>query len=97
MANRLEAPETWPTDQSLFQWVEIPKKDMYDGLYPDIWINQMKYEAGKKHFVPPIVAAELTRIMARLEKASRRLMLPTPDKKAMAEADGNSSSGAPRS
>jgi hypothetical protein len=89
MANRIEQRGEWTKDQSKFVYVEIPARDMYDYEYPTIRINTVSYEAGKKHFVPPEIADELKRIMARFDLDNRRLLLPTPNKDVRKFADQN--------
>ena len=88
MADRIEKRGTWTSDKSKFVWIEIPAKDMYDHPYPTLRLNAESFESGKRHFVPPEVAAELTERMQVFEKGLRRLMLPTPDKSAGRVADG---------
>lgn len=71
-----------------WQYVEIPAEDLHSFQYPDIIINQDKFEAGKKHFVPPLLAGELTRVMKRFEVETLSLLQPKKRQEALRQVNG---------
>ena len=77
-------------DKSDWQYVEVPAKDVLDFEYPSLAINRDRFYAGKKYFVPPIIAEELRRIMKVNDRQTRRILSPKPDAKALQDLKENS-------
>jgi hypothetical protein len=77
-------------DKSNWEYVEIPEKDVLDFEYPSLAINRDRFYAGKKYFVPPIIAEELRRIMKVNDYQTRRILSPRVDKKALQDLADNS-------
>lgn len=66
-AQMLKDPTTVPgafqTDRKDWEWVAIPAKDFYGARHAGLSLNGQLFEGGKKHFVPPVVAEEMRRIL----------------------------------
>ena len=77
-------------DKSNWEYVEIPEKDVLDFEYPSVAINRDRFYAGKKYFVPPIIAEEIRRIMKVNDRQTRRILSPKPDVKALEDLKENS-------
>lgn len=74
-----------------WQYVEIPAEDLHSFQYPDIIINQDIFKAGDRHFVPPMLAGEITRIMKRFEVECLALLQPKKRQAALKQVDGKGS------
>jgi hypothetical protein len=77
-------------DKSNWEYVEIPEKDVLDFEYPSVAINRDRFYAGKKYFVPPIIAEEIRRIIKVNDYQTRRILSPRIDKKALQDLADNS-------
>jgi hypothetical protein len=63
----LTVDEAMRTDKSDWEYVEIPATTALGFRYDDFSIGHTKFESGKKHFVPPIIAAGLKERMRAYE------------------------------
>ena len=77
-------------DRSNWEYVEVPARDILDYEYPTLAINRDRFEAGKKYFVPPIIAEELRRIMKVNDIQTRRILSPKIDTKALTDLNEGS-------
>lgn len=70
-------------DKSNFEWVNIPAKDDRGFEHPDLKLNRLTFEAGKKHFVHPTIAATLRERLDLFRQSVLRSLLSNRDAKAM--------------
>lgn len=88
--NAVEVKKPKEVDKSNWEYIEIPERDVLDFEYPSLAINRDRFYAGKKYFVPPIIAEELRRIMKVNDYQTRRILSPKVDKKALQDLADNS-------
>jgi len=69
-------------DKSDFEWVSIPAKDDRGFEHPDMRLNRLVFEAGKKHFVHPIIAETLKKRLEIFRNTVLRSLLSNRDLKA---------------
>lgn len=72
-------------DKSNFEWVSIPAKDDRGFEHPDMKLNRLTFEAGKKHFVHPLIAETLKKRLDIFRQTVLRSLLSNRDAKAMAK------------
>jgi hypothetical protein len=70
-------------DKSNFEYVSVPAKDDRGFEHPDICLNAYRFEAGKKHFVHPTVAAAIKNRLDTFRQTVLRSLLSNRDPKAM--------------
>ena len=70
-------------DKSDFEYVSIPAKDDRGFEHPDICFNHLRFEAGQKHFVHPVIAAQIKNRMDVFRQTVLRSLLSNRDPKAM--------------
>jgi hypothetical protein len=75
-------------DKSDFEYVDIPKKDSRGYEYPDIRLNRLVFEAGKKHFVHPVLAAQIRDRMKAFEGSVLRSLLSTQHEASIRQSGG---------
>ena len=75
-------------DQSTWQYVTIPEKDLYDQVFPTIFVNNERFEAGKRYFACPSLAQEVQAIIARAQAADLRLMRPDKHEASLRQVSG---------
>lgn len=63
LAAQMKDPTTVPgalqTDKKNWEYVEIPAQDFLGARHPGVSLNGVRFEGGKKHFLPPILAEEV--------------------------------------
>jgi len=59
-----------------WEFVTIPKLDLYDRPRQTIWINAERFEPGQTYKVDPAHAFELRRIIKALELSDIRMLRP---------------------
>lgn len=77
-------------DKSDFEYVSIPAKDARGYIFPDIRLNRLVFEAGKKHFVHPILAEQIRDRMKAFEKSVLRSLVSTQDEVSLRQVGGTS-------
>lgn len=95
---KIETFNVWiSAPESEWQYVSIPAEDIHGYPHPPLEINDDKFDAGKTHFVPPILAAEMQRILKSFEVEQIALLQPRKRKRALeqlAKEGGQSVPGA---
>lgn len=71
------------------EFVAIPALDMYDHPHPKIMINRDEYLPGNTYKLPTERAAEVKRILARLEQSAIRLLRPRKDRRTLQQLEAN--------
>jgi hypothetical protein len=72
-------------DKSEFEWVSIPAKDDRGFEHPDMRLNRLVFEAGKKHFMHPVVADTIKKRLEIFRQTVLRSLLSNRDAKSMAK------------
>ena len=85
--------QTASLDKSTFEYVEVPNEDLFDKPFGDVQINFTSYGPGK-HFVDPVTAGEIRRLLKQRQQGDLRILRPTQDKK-MAEIMNRNGKAAP--
>lgn len=70
-------------DKSNFEYVNIPAKDDRGFEHPDVRLNRLVFEAGKKHFVHPVVAEAIKERLDVFRQSVLRSLLSNRDPKTM--------------
>ncbi len=68
------------TDQSRFEWVEVPEEDLFGAVHTGVSINFEHFGPGR-YFVDPEKADELNRLLRNRVRADMRVLQPNRDKK----------------
>jgi len=76
-----------------WEFVTIPRLDLYDRPRQPIWINLDKFEPGQTYKVGPLTAAELRRILKALEQSDIRMIRPQVCQRSIDEVAEHGASG----
>lgn len=68
------------TDQSRFEWVEVPEEDLFGVPHTGVSINFEHFGPGR-YFVDPEKADELNRLLKNRVRSDMRILQPNRDKK----------------
>ena len=82
---KIDAPELTRSAAAVASdkvYVEVPDEDLFDLVHPDIIINGEHFGPGK-HYVSPILAGEIKRLVDQFRRGQVRLLQPKRDAKAL--------------
>ena len=70
-------------DKLDWEYVNIPEKDDRGFTHPDIRLNRLVFESGKKHYVHPVIAEALRERLDVFRQSVLRSLLSNRDSKSM--------------
>jgi len=68
------------TDQSRYEWVEVPDEDLFGVAHTGVSINFEQFGPGR-YFVDPEKAYEIRRLLKNRLRSDMRVLQPNRDKK----------------
>lgn len=82
--SKMTVDELFATDQSTWEWVEVPETDMFDYRMDPVQINRRDFGPGR-HLVPPIIASQIRERLKAKELEDIRVLSPRKQLKALIE------------
>lgn len=84
----LTVDDLYLTDQSNWEWVSMPAKDVLGKPAPSFSLNRREFKPGERYLVPPEVAKELRDRIEVFHEYTGRLLQDTIDYKALSAVRG---------